>query len=39
VPDGFDELIKPAKTYLFDPEQIAQNRDNWVKDWVQGLSQ
>jgi thiamine transport system substrate-binding protein len=39
LPDGFDGLIKPSKSYLFDPEQIAKNRDVWVKDWVQGLSQ
>ena len=39
VPDGFDGLIEPSKAYLFDPEQIAKNRDVWVKDWVQGLSQ
>ena len=38
IPDGFDGLIKPSKSYLFDPEQIAKNRDVWVKDWVQGLS-
>ena len=39
IPDGFDGLIKPSKSYLFDPELIAKNRDVWVKDWVQGLSQ
>ena len=39
VPDGFDGLIRPSKSYLFDPQQIAKNRDVWVKDWVQGLSQ
>ena len=39
VPDGFDGLIRPSKSYLFDPEQIAKNRDVWVKDWIQGLSQ
>ena len=39
IPDGFDGLIEPSKSYLFDPEQIAKNRDVWVKDWVQGLSQ
>ena len=38
VPDGFDGLIKPSKTYHFDPQQIVENRDDWVKDWVQGLS-
>ena len=39
IPDGFDGLIEPSKSYLFDPEQIAKNRDVWVKDWIQGLSQ
>jgi thiamine transport system substrate-binding protein len=39
VPDGFGGLIKPAKSHLFSPETVAQNRDQWVKDWVEGLSQ
>ena len=39
VPDGFDGLIRPSKSHLFNPEQIAKNRDVWVKDWIQGLSQ
>jgi len=32
-------LINPAKSHLFSPEVVAQNRDQWVKDWVEGLSQ
>ena len=39
VPEGFGGLIKPAKSHLFSPEVVAQNRDQWVKDWVEGLSQ
>ena len=39
VPEGFGDLINPAKSHLFSPEVVAQNRDQWVKDWVEGLSQ
>ena len=39
VPEGFGGLISPAKSHLFSPEVVAQNRDQWVKDWVEGLSQ
>lgn len=38
VPEGFGGLISPAKSHLFSPEVVAQNRDQWVKDWVEGLS-
>ena len=38
LPEGFDELIKPNKTYLFSPDIVAQKRDIWVKEWVEGLS-
>ena len=39
VPEGFGGLISPAKSHLFSPEVVAQNREQWVKDWVEGLSQ
>ena len=39
VPDGFDGLIKPEKSFLFSPEVVAKNRDSWTKAWVDGLSQ
>jgi len=39
VPEGFGGLISPAKSHLFSPEVVAQNREQWVKDWVEGLRQ
>jgi thiamine transport system substrate-binding protein len=39
LPDGFDELIKPSKSFLYDPEIVEQNREAWTKAWVDGLSQ
>ena len=39
VPEGFGGLIAPEKSYLFSPEEVAQNRDAWTKAWVDGLSQ
>ena len=39
VPAAFDTLITPAKSHLFAPEMVAQNRDKWIAEWVKGLSQ
>jgi len=39
LPDGFGGLITPAKTHLMPPQTVAQNRDAWIKGWVDGLSQ
>ncbi len=39
VPDGFNGMIKPSKSFLYSPEMVAQNRDAWTKAWIDVLSQ
>lgn len=39
VPEGFGGLIQPSKSFLYDADIVAQNRDAWTKAWVDGLSQ
>jgi thiamine transport system substrate-binding protein len=35
---AFDRLVKPAKTLLFSPEEVAANRKAWVDEWLQAMS-
>jgi thiamine transport system substrate-binding protein len=36
---AFDRLVKPAKTLLFSPEEVAANRKAWVEEWLQAMSE
>ena len=33
LPSEFDQLISPVKTLEFTPEEVAQSRKSWVKEW------
>lgn len=33
----FDKLVKPAKTLLFSPEEVAANRKAWVDEWLTAM--
>jgi thiamine transport system substrate-binding protein len=35
---AFGKLVKPAKTLLFSPEEVAQNRKAWVDEWLSVMS-
>jgi thiamine transport system substrate-binding protein len=35
---AFDKLVKPAKTLLFSPEEVAANRKAWVDEWLSVMS-
>ena len=35
---AFDKLVKPAKTLLFSPEEVEQNRKAWVDEWLAAMS-
>lgn len=39
IPAGFRGLIKPERSYLYAPDEVARNRKQWTKAWVDGLSQ
>ena len=33
----FDLLVTPAKTFLYSPEEVAQNRKAWIDEWQKAL--
>ncbi len=38
LPASFDKLVKPAKTLLLPPEQVAANRRAWTDEWLAAMS-
>ena len=36
---AFDKLVKPARTLLFTPEEVAANHQAWVDEWLQAMSE
>ena len=36
---AFDKLVKPAKTLLFSPDEVAANRKAWVDEWLKAMSE
>jgi len=38
IPDVFSKLVKPAKTFLYTPEEVADNRRAWVNEWLNVMS-
>lgn len=34
----FDDLVEPAKTLSFPPEEVAANRKEWVDEWLEAMS-
>jgi len=35
---AFDTLVKPAKTLIFSPEEVARNRKAWIDEWLSAMS-
>ena len=35
---AFDTLVKPAKTLMFTPEEVAKNRKAWIDEWLASMS-
>ena len=36
LPGAFEALVEPTKTFLFSPEEVAQNRRAWIDEWLGG---
>ena len=34
----FDQLVKPDKTFLFSPEDVALHRRAWIDEWLNAMS-
>ena len=39
VPDGFETLITPDRTFIFQPEEVRARKPQWIEAWLNGLSQ
>ncbi len=37
LPDAFNKLVQPAKTFLMSPEEVQKNRKAWVDEWVAAM--
>lgn len=35
LPPSFSKLIKPGTTLLFSPEQVRDNRKQWIDEWLE----
>lgn len=38
LPDAFNKLVQPAKTFLMSPEEVAKNRKAWIDEWLTAMS-
>ncbi len=38
LPKAFGKLVRPAKTLLFPPEEVARNRKAWIAEWRRAMS-
>ncbi len=38
LPDEFQRLVKPSKTFLYSPDEVARNRRAWVDEWLDVMS-
>ena len=38
LPASFDTLVKPAKTLLYTPEEVAAHRRDWIAEWQKALN-
>lgn len=38
VPEAFGQLVKPATSLVFTPEQVEHNRAAWISQWQQAVS-
>ncbi len=37
LPDAFNKLVQPAKTFLKTPDEVQKNRKAWVDEWVAAM--
>lgn len=38
LPEAFDTLVKPEKTFLMTAEKVAENRKAWIDEWLAAMS-
>ena len=38
LPGAFGKLVKPARTLLYSPEEVAANRRAWIDEWLNAVA-
>lgn len=38
LPEAFSSLVTPEKTFLYAPDEVAQNRAAWIEEWLGAMS-
>ena len=38
LPDAFNKLVQPSKTFLMGSDQVAKNRQAWIDEWLTAMS-
>ena len=38
LPDAFDRLVDPETTLMLPPEEVAENRQAWIDEWLEAMS-
>ncbi|MNF69221.1 Thiamine-binding periplasmic protein precursor [compost metagenome] len=39
LPKGFEQMITVAKPLSFTSDEVAANRKNWIREWLQAVTQ
>ena len=39
LPKGFEQMISVAKPLTFSADEVAANRKNWIREWLQAVTQ
>lgn len=38
LPEAFDKLVQPQKTFLMGSDEVAKNRQTWIDEWLNAMS-
>ncbi|WP_105440850.1 thiamine ABC transporter substrate binding subunit [Neorhizobium sp. T25_13] len=38
LPDAFNKLVQPTKTFLMGSDEVAKNRQAWIDEWLTAMS-
>lgn len=38
LPEAFNQLVKPSKTFLFTPAEVNKNRRSWIAEWLKAVN-
>ena len=38
LPPAFGDLVKPVKSLLYTPDEVAKNRRAWIDEWLNAMA-